>query len=1109
MPGPLDASSIASSSSLHMDRTPIVRGVLGKIPLQEIKNEPGFLRCRLAYTPGMYERMANADAMQSACEVMRDGVGSQSDSAAAALKRTLQLFGQSSAAQVGPVLVENLTAMGAARAGLVELMRNPSQQANLAPLLKKLDASIVDIGVKAGKCKGIPDAVRRDDTSKDLCKAVRAGKQVMLECAEKVGGTELLRGVAQSILPRAIMRSLEERLPHLVEKFKSAEGSAALTEVLHAQAAHKLEQRLVENLDQGGAEALNGAILNLLKTPEYVVQGDPGRAGEPPAPPAHSDLPPDLQRLAQESIKHGGCVNINHNDFNDLFKLLDKPPLQLSDLRNLLNDVREDAFERGRLTEIVRNRDEYIDKLERRLLETQERLEKFANGNGQTRVPQGDRIQVDVEDKATSTDDLTSRNDDQKRPVRADGSANTDPAPPVPPRGVNAGNGDGVVRADQETQFEQRNQLDKRNQFDQRNQNAPNSQNGEGAQHLRRNVDSQGNQKNENNQNNQNNRNDQQLHKASNNILPPDGNLDRIPHQENQHRLGNPLLHGEDQTDGSDRQLKREQRLGDSQLWQNVGTGVNRSVKPDDGTSVVGELVRYLQAVGTRERSGRGDPYEPIGPRRVNQRDDDATASGLSPNLLLRPSDLAEYVERQGENSGIPFVPFRTGPVKEPAAAPLDEFLELIQRHGQGNVTPKHALDRNHRSPAPQTPITIRERPSDLEGVLERVRLKQWGRGARVAIPVVPSQLLAPTAAPVSPQLAASRATASAIPDAPGADARLIDYARLSAPPLVMGGEQDCVRRNAVPKPSGTPELSLLARSTSAVSGTGHTQAPRSRGGAIASLFSVSGRTYPSRDQVLIDSRSPGGKVPRQVRFDDALGSLRGDESIIVDPTPRGPTQSAESAPSVPNRATPTPLETARTSLPFTRSVSQLSVDSDDGIDAERNNAELAAFRAKQWERFREEFGPGWGEPASGAASSISSSESSEADRVLEDFSEIESISDAADTAAEWQRTESRDSGNDSPTRFAHANWEAQPVARVADLETAEPKSAHKVELARIVDLPRARKLKEEAERESAPTQNEEASWDPQPVARVGTPIDPRAAFMADLERVIQQRAAP
>ncbi|MFL9584721.1 hypothetical protein [Stenotrophomonas sp. AB1(2024)] len=1075
--GPAAAPRIPNNAFLH--------GVLGKLSLTDMRNAPSFTRCQLGRTPGTHERRTHGHAIGVAHDVMKDALKNVSGKDAAALNRTLQLLSPDTCDNLGPVLLVHLTAIGAVREGVASLLRASPGDEKLVKHLKQLDDAIIKTGIKTGKCKRTePDAVYLAfcPSTEKVCDAVAAGKRVMVECAAKIGGQELLAGVARAILPEAMTNSLTERLPNLVGKFQQAEGAPEWGEVLQAQAARHLDQVLKALLESGGTEDLQTAVLQLLKTPEYILQSQRGSAGDEPDAPQRSNAPPEPPAWVQQKMRDGAPINYNvvKNDFSDLIKLLDKPPLQLSDLRNLLNDAREDAFERGRLTEIVRNQDEYIDKLERRLLETQERLEKFANGNGQTRVPQGDRIQVDVEDKATSTDDLISRNDDQKGPVRADGSANTDPEQP---RGrADAGNGDGVLRADRETKvdqrnlFDKRNQLDKRNQFDQGNQNALNSQNGEGAQHLRRNVDSQGNQKDTRglgDQSNKYERTDHQIRNPSGGQLPPDGQLDDIIHPDDQQQRGR-QLHGLDQTDHSSNRLQRQQRLGGTQQRlegqrneqnrrlqdRNDGNRLGNPRAPFAANGLYQEYRHYLSALRIDVGPLDPDPFAPTGERAYKADRPWDAVNGFSPLRVILPSDVKDYVKKRGENAGTPFVPFSTGPVKEPAAAPLDEFLELIQRHGQGNVMPKHALDRNHRSPAPPTPMVIREPASVLDQAFEAFR-------SRKMMPSIPAAVPSPMSVP-----------ARSIP---------------SAPESVQ--------------PVGA----------------------RSRLDSLASVSSASSRADSLRDQIIAGSRSSRGELSRQVRFDDAVELPRDDESITVDFTPRGLTPSAESPQSVLNRATPTPLEVARTSLPFTRSVSQLSVDSDDGIDADtfgqliikgsrvsrgelsrqQSDTELAAFRAKQWERFREKFGPGRDEPASGAASSISSSESSEADGVLEDFSEIESISDAADTAAEWQRTESHDSGNDSPTRFARANWEAQPVARVADLETAEPKSAHKVELARIVDLLRARKLREEAEREVASTQNEEASWDPQPVARVGTPIDPRAALMADLERVIQQRAAP
>lgn len=248
-------------------------------------------------------------------------------------------------------------------------------------------------------------------------------------------------------------------------------------------------------------------------------------------------------------------------------------------------------------------------------------------------------------------------------------------------------------------------------------------------------------------------------------------------------------------------------------------------------------------------------------------------------------------------------------------------------------------------------------------------------------------------------------------------------------------------------------------------------------------MFSNASSTLnPLTLEAIRGSRIPGATLSRQDSFDDAVESLREVDSITIDSTPHGATSSVEPLRSDQSRAAASPSENARTSQLFTRSVSQMSLDSDDGIDADtfaqmiikgsrvsrgeitrqQSDAELAASRAKQWERFREEFGPGWGEPASGAASSIGSSESSLSDRLDRDFPQIEPDTDAVDTAGKWKRAasaESHDSGNESPTRLTESN-------------------------------------------------GADATWDPQPIVGVGNRIAPGAAFMAELKQRTALQAA-
>lgn len=1050
---PIEVAQSTPIALTRSDRFDLSRAVK-KIPLDRVANADLPARCQMSRVTGVHRQNAHSIAVSVCYDIMERARAGLSGRDLDAMNRSLELLGHKATEHFGNLLQMHLTAAGALHAGVSMRLAETPDDAALIRCRQKLEDSIIAMGIKAGRCKTVPDGgYHGDSRSAKLTDAMAVAKQRMLECARTIPMAGLLEDVAAAILPGPLMDSIRERQenPHL---FAKGEGGADVMQVLQKQMCDDLEKILQAHIDSGGVEHLMVAILDLLKLPEYVVEGDLGHAGTPESPRDHSDLPRDLQRFIHDRNGHGGCTNINHSptniDFSEFGKALERAQLPLQELFNLFDRSRADAYELGRLTEIVRHQDQridkqdqYIDKLERMLNESQQRYQTFANGAGGARVSRGTQAPPDVRDQGTSTSDLPPQND-QVGPKQPAGPVPDEPESPLSPRGVNAGNGNGVVRADQETQIKQRNQLDERNQLDQRNENTRNSQNGEGDQHLRRDLDSQGNQKHTRtlgNQSNQNEQADRHIHNASGNQLSPDGRLDDIAHPDAQQQRGR-QLQGRDETDHSNNRLQRQQRLGGGQQRlqrqvQNNATG--NAGQNDDGTPVVGELVHYLQSFGIEGNYQPRARVQPMGPRNLSQHDVDGHSTGLSDTRTLLPSDFSGWRNDLADMTDSPFVPFRSGPVGKPSTRPLDEFEALIQRYGQGNVKPKHAMDRAGRSPALPTPMVIREPASELIQAFDAFR-------SRKMTPPTPSASPAPLSVPARP-------------------------------------------------------IHPAAESTRRVE-------ERSRLDSLSSVSSVSSRASSLRDEIIIGSRSSRGELARQA----------------FDSTQHGAAWSVELPRSDQSRAAASPLETARTSQLFTRSFSQLSLDSDDGIDADtfaqmiikgsrvsrgeitrqQSDVALAASRAKQWERFREEFGPGWGEPASGAASSISSSEPSLSDRLDKDFPEIEPDTDIVDTAGKWKRAasaESRDSGNESPTRLAESNW----ILKAAD---AEAKPALQTQLAGVMLGLKGREARNAAERELAVSQSGAATWDPQPVARVGNRIAPGAAFMAELKQRIAQQAA-
>jgi hypothetical protein len=499
------------------------------------------------------------------------------------------------------------------------------------------------------------------------------------------------------------------------------------------------------------------------------------------------------------------------------------------------------------------------------------------------------------------------------------------------------------------------------------------------------------------------------------------------------------------------------------------------------------------------------DQSAPTGERSYKRDSQWEAGSGSNPVEQVEPSDVSRYVRERSKNAGTPFDPPMKGKVRP---VPVQEKTELqkafdafFKKSRLISPDPRNAADSSAQH-SPEGGATPSARSPGVEAVKPPApRMSMSRREEELLVPAL-----------VRGGVAEGRRAADVrSPLAPAGTGRSLHV------PLIPNGPVAATSSPA--RASGIP---ALARSVTLPSDNFRNSLIRGRSDSV--LSNASSTLNPLTLEAIRGSRIPGATLSRQDSFDDAVESLPEDESITIDSTPHGATSSSESPQSDRSRDAASPSENARTSQLFTRSVSELSLDSDDGIDADtfaqmiikgsrvsrgeitrqQSDVELAASRAKQWERFREEFGPGWGEPASGAASAISSSESSLSDRLDRDFPQIEPDTDVDGTAEKWKRAasaESRDSGNESPTRLTESNW----ILKAAD---AEAKPALQTQLAGVMLGLKGREARNAAERELAVSQSGAATWDPQPVARVGNRIAPGAAFMAELKQRIAQQAA-
>ncbi len=301
--------------------TPIVQKTLFGMQFNHVRNERDAFPCQLSYTRGQFEQISSGDAIRVADGVMQAALASESPSAKNALNITRDLIAGAGSGRIGPILLNNLTVFGAVRAGLAALVSESGGDAALTAKLREFDKSIVAIGVAAGKCKVMPEAYYRKETAQVLA-AVDAAKALMMEASRDVGPQQLLRGMAQSVLPNAMLQSVRERLPHLLPSFEAPDGSEDLMQALSMLAVNKLERDLSWMLSMNDPDAFSSATLRMLKVPQYIMEGQPGSAADTPENPRRSNVPPSPpfpDALRNPAANGSGSNYINNSSNNSSY----------------------------------------------------------------------------------------------------------------------------------------------------------------------------------------------------------------------------------------------------------------------------------------------------------------------------------------------------------------------------------------------------------------------------------------------------------------------------------------------------------------------------------------------------------------------------------------------------------------------------------------------------------------------------------------------------------------------------------------------------------------------------------------------------------------------
>jgi len=746
-----------------------------------------------------------------AVEVMKAGLQSASRSDAAALNRTISLLSPHCGDKAGHILQMNLTALGAIRAAVALLQQESAHSPSIDRLLAKLDVSISQIGIAAGKCRGMPEAVITDKTSEKLSDAVEVGKALMVKCVSEVGGQQLLSAISRSVLLGAMKDSIATRLPHLLEQFGKSDGAPDLMQVLQSEAATKLDGVLRRQMETGGAEAITSAILNLLKAPEYVKQGDPGQAGNTPDAPVRDNgpgIPPELLRSG-----YGAPVLYNNNQAAPITIKNDAShTFSPTDIRNLVNDSFDRGYSLGLShgesaqlrAENTALRKQCADLLEL-LRKDNQRLNLFAKGPDLVRVPGG--ASEDEVDTTVQKQDTPPPSDDRNRSA-------LDPDSPRAPRVPDVNR--------------QQSQLNRQD-----------------------NLNRQGNEQ----------RSDQQLNRADNGAGGP-----RNPKRENdadsQNRLG-----GTQQLD----QRRRDEQ--NHYLQQDDGSNRSGGLGGDGSGTHYAEFKGFLQAAEYEERIEPRDKFEPPTERRkdpnvvkashvakyVKERSANAgtpfvpsMTGALRPPVHSSPGRVRELIQKLGAAR---FVPSKiaeedgtvglkkSAPATLPAKSPLQEgmeaffkkrdlaLLELAQSRPSVQAQPASAVlggrttFQSFLDTLPSTPVAARgalnrsdsrasiasnESDASETGSELGKRIFSASRQSRATLP--PRAGHGPLNAPAA-GLTPLALLARSIPSAPGVETAVRTHAVSPASPgLANGQRQDVLRQNIVDDartPRGEKERSI------------------------------------------------------------------------------------------------------------------------------------------------------------------------------------------------------------------------------------------------------------------------------------------------------------
>lgn len=660
--------------------------IIKRIDIRSMSNRetPGSVPCQLPYVTGTHERTACGRAMSSACDVIAKAHQKASGDKADAMKKSLDILHPDSAERFGNTLQVHWTILGTLHEALLKRASQFPDDPVPKSMLPKVEASIIELAVKAGQCKGIADGTYHGDSkSLKLADAVIAAKKLVTECATKMGGEALLCNIAESILPTPMKDSIAERLPHLVDVFDKPGSVPDTKQLLHKNMMDGLARTLRIHIENGGSESYINAILHLLKLPEYVVQGEQGKAGDTSV---QDDAPFDPLRQARDLNGNGAPIAINHAPVTVKTGQSQQPhpSLDLKDLRNLLSDSFQQGYALGdsngyqrAIQEQLTRSEARADRLEKEL----ERLRAWVNGAGITRNPNDPKL--DTASSSTHSLDLESLDLLNIRPPRQTEVAE---------------------RARQlDTDDKQKNI-----RTDQRSSQLLQRGSGNGNDGARRAPSGS---------------EDQTDGSSSSPKQPSDP---KRPHGGDQLDLTRSDRNLRQKVDDSSPRLLRQIELNHSFTSDKSEDPQSQGFGNTPGDSVYRELQHYFKEFGHGDRWLPVDPFRPEGQRHLMARRGQSVPFGQH-DRTHSPADFVDYRNARAVNAGKPFVPPYSGarlPTGVAAKKELDRLLEQFP----GTLKPSQVLESRNIAAAPRSRDVTPKPVSPLEQAFRTFR----GRNATV-----------------------------------------------------------------------------------------------------------------------------------------------------------------------------------------------------------------------------------------------------------------------------------------------------------------------------------------------------------------------------------------